>query len=365
VCGSQGATGAACGQSKCVLACSPGLAHCSSNDGDGCETDTTKDAANCGSCGHDCGVETCTGGQCVPTVVAAGSSPVDVAVDATNVYFTTTDGQVLRAPIAGGVPTMLARVPGASYLTVDAQNVYFGVFMPLTQGGAVERVPIAGGQPAVPLTPSGANWPNEVVVQGGMVYFAAQGDSNMSNGYVASVPAGGGMVTVLAQNQVGPEQLAVDAANVYFTNFDYGGNTVMTAPLGGGPATVLAQMGLGSPFGIVIGGSSVYVFDRANGAIYQLPTGAAPDGGVTLPPPICTDPGGGNNSQGTGNLVTDTTRVYWVNALTGNVFACPLDGTNQVTPLVTGLSNPGGLARDAKSIYVCDTGNYRVLRVNK
>jgi hypothetical protein len=229
-------------------------------------------------------------------------------------------------------------------------------------------VPIAGGQPPVPLTPGPVDLPNGVVVRGGTVYFASQGDPSMFNGYVASVPvAGGGPVTILSPNQWGPEQLDVDATNVYFTNFDYGGNMVMMAPLSGaGPTTVLAQKGLVSPFGIVVGGSNVYVFDRNAGAIYAIPIVATPpDGGVTLPPPICTDPNGGNFANGTGNLVKDATNLYWVNAATGIVYACPLDGSNKVTPLVTGLLNPEGLAQDMISLYVCDGGNNRLLRINK
>ena len=51
----------ACVAGKCtVTSCTGTFADCNKNASDGCETDLSKDAANCGACGTSCG----TGGQC-------------------------------------------------------------------------------------------------------------------------------------------------------------------------------------------------------------------------------------------------------------------------------------------------------------
>lgn len=70
---------ASCSASSCGSPiCDPGYDDCSGGFGDGCETDTTKDDANCGGCGKACATEgahvtsnMCRDGQC--DAVCAGS----------------------------------------------------------------------------------------------------------------------------------------------------------------------------------------------------------------------------------------------------------------------------------------------------
>src|SRR5579859_7977141 len=48
------------------------------------------DGKNCGRCGHDCLGDACAGGTCEPVALVLGqSSPQDVAVDDTYLYWTT------------------------------------------------------------------------------------------------------------------------------------------------------------------------------------------------------------------------------------------------------------------------------------
>jgi hypothetical protein len=72
-CGHACTGGAACTDGICVNAsdtCAPGLADCDGSAAtgvDGCEASLHDDDANCGSCGHACGVEErCRGGACRP-----------------------------------------------------------------------------------------------------------------------------------------------------------------------------------------------------------------------------------------------------------------------------------------------------------
>jgi sugar lactone lactonase YvrE len=71
-----------------------------------------------------------------------------------------------------------------------------------------------------------------------------------------AVPLAGGTVTTLvsASGQYA-YGMAVDTANVYWTNF--GDGTVMKVPLGGGAATTLVS-GQDSPVGVAVDATSVY-----------------------------------------------------------------------------------------------------------
>ncbi|HMG20526.1 MAG TPA: hypothetical protein VK607_04385, partial [Kofleriaceae bacterium] len=110
--------------------------------------DTTSDPDNCGSCGHSCGGGACVASTCRPVALAVGqANPHALAVDATSVYWTTADGQVLAAPIAGGRTTVLASGQRSPWgIAVDADRVYW---VNAVASGQVMAVSLAGGTPAV------------------------------------------------------------------------------------------------------------------------------------------------------------------------------------------------------------------------
>lgn len=69
---------AACFAGKCALRCSPGYADCDGISSNGCETNVSTDALNCGSCGHACGPhEACTSGACSVLVCPAHYADCD------------------------------------------------------------------------------------------------------------------------------------------------------------------------------------------------------------------------------------------------------------------------------------------------
>jgi hypothetical protein len=91
------------------------------------------------------------------------------------------------------------------------------------------------------------------------------------NGHIATTPIPPGPITYLATNQQIPRELAVDDANVYWTNF--GDGTVVRVPLGGGTATILAS-GQNQPYGIAVDAANVYwTTSVTNGSVMTVPIG--------------------------------------------------------------------------------------------
>jgi hypothetical protein len=77
----------------------------------------------------------------------------------------------------------------------------------------------------------------------------------VDDGVVMKAPLGGGSPEVLASGQGRPNCIAVDDANVYWTNL--GGGTITKIPIEGGTPMTLAS-GQHGPGGIAVDGKSVY-----------------------------------------------------------------------------------------------------------
>ena len=72
-----------------------------------CAADLSTSAEHCGRCNHSCLGGTCAAGKCQPVTLATRSSPYDIALDATDVYWTDKGGGALlpnvsTVPKAGG-----------------------------------------------------------------------------------------------------------------------------------------------------------------------------------------------------------------------------------------------------------------------
>ena len=199
--------GNTCSQGQCVPLCPAGFAQCPS----GC-SDTSSDAANCGSCGTACNGQTCVEGHCVAAssiqFVTGLSAPSGLAVDATNLYVTdpgtNTVWQVNKTTLAQTPLGTSQANPGA--IAVDGAYAYWSS----AGGQAILRAPIGGATPFQPVYSTGAG-DRLLAVDDVDVYWVDQA------GIHAAAKAGGGAVRGLPgnPNTSMPSYLSQDQGGLY------------------------------------------------------------------------------------------------------------------------------------------------------
>ncbi len=305
-----------------------------------------------------------------PTILATGQFVTDLKVDATNAYWADQTGAISKVPTAGGTATVLgtlsAAYNGGPVLALDANNVY------IAGGSGVASVPKTGG--AMNILVVGENPTGALALEGQRLYWGEAWTSTAANSAVIhSMSIDGGPVSDLAANlaELGATSVAVDSANLYFTNLGEG--TVNQVLLAGGPVVMLAndQEGLN---GIAVGDSHVYWANFAG------PIGA-PEG-QPPPTPTATDgtvdrvPIGGGATQTLATSYTmnavavDATHFYFstVDDASGDLVieSAPIDGG---TPTVLACAGAWiGPVVDDTAIYwvnVSDTSFESVMRLPK
>lgn len=147
------------------------------------------------------------------TAIVTGQAAHRLAIDATNIYWTTqgpvtADGAIMKMSQQGGSPTTLVSGrTGAAGIAVDATSVYWTEW---NENGSLMKVPLAGGTPVALATFTDHNLPHLVATDGQNVYWTA------SDG-VRKTPASGGE-TVLIGSKVGnPYEIVVDSKSVYWS----------------------------------------------------------------------------------------------------------------------------------------------------
>lgn len=218
-------------------------------------------------------------------------------------------------------------------LAVDATTVYWAERNIGAFTGRVLSIPLEGGPPTV--LASGSMDPVGIAVDDANVYWTDTADPD---GQVMKLPKSGGAPTALATEQPWAHGIAIDAANIYWTNtvsMDQG--SVNTMPIGGGaPTTLAAQQD--SPHSIAVAGGSVFWATLVG--VMRVPIGG---GSATV----------AADGAFPGALTADGTHLYWANSgyPGGKIMKLPLAGGDAIELVPTSHDSVVGVAVDDTSVY--------------
>jgi sugar lactone lactonase YvrE len=262
----------------------------------------------------------CQGGQCQPFTVAGGGF-VEIAIDATNAYWTTSS-VVNQVALAGGTTTLLASGLGeGAGIAVDATSVYWA-----DNAGTLDKAPIGGGSITMLVTTGD---PAQVAVDGTDVYYSETGNHKISK-----VPIAGGSVVTLVSTITGaaPGDMTIDANNVYWCTTTTPVEVRMVPKSGGSFVTLAPSQVQAS--GVAVDATSVYW--------------AAPFAGEIRKVPIT---GGTYTSLFTGQtspnrLALDGATLYWTSG--SGVWRGPVSG-GTATKVIGGATYD--IKVDASAIY--------------
>jgi hypothetical protein len=323
-----------CVASSCaVAACTPGYGDCNGTYADGCEVNLLNDPLNCNVCAYSC--TACVNGAC-PLAAFIRHQPVNIALDPNNVYWTNDSG-VRSVPKSGGGATVLSSSGYPFGIAVAGTHLFWSD--PSTN--AINRIETDGTNPMVLTT--GPVSPGSMVTTDGMnVYWA-----NYQGQSVFQVPVNGGTATPVATGLgSGATGVAVLGGTVYWAV----GQTIQSAPVGGGAVSVLASNQVG-PSGIVATAMGIYwTTITPQNAVMGL------FNGTTVPTTIA------GNQPGVVEIATDGVNLYWTTYVT--LAKAPLGG-GAVTVLVANQSTPQGLAVDDTSVYWYDDGTKTINKAPK
>jgi hypothetical protein len=322
-----------------------------------CAANLMIDPDNCGSCGHSCLGGGCNAGACMPITLASGTNVVGsigLAVDATYVYWTNQNGAnsaINKVGITGGTPSPV--VSGTAYSNlqdVATDNKGFVYWTLKGAGGSVQRA-VPSGMSLATIASNQGN-PDWIASNGTTVFW-----TNQATNQVVSAPADAATVTPTQlnnsnENGTVPAGVAIDSVNVYYATKTAGGGLAEYVPLAGGSVT---ELGSGSYSTIAVDDDNVYwTGGFASHVVYQNSKTGTPSSvsiiasGGTLSCPL--------------HLASDGTNVYFfdqgtdssgnVKVGTGALYRVPIGNTGPLPPpLVSGLTNPQGMAIDPKAVY--------------
>lgn len=327
--------GATCNAGTCE--CPAGQTACP----EGC-FDLQTDRQRCGSCSTTCRYS-CAAGFCFNQIVepTVGVNPerVDIAVNATHVYFARSQAGTVSRILNDG--TALQELTGSqtfpASITLDANNVYWTAVP-----GSILRMPLGGGSPVELATSPDpyALQPADIAVGATHVFWTNEGFP----GSVAKVPLEGGTSTVLASGDAlaNPRAIAIDDTHVYWANWgstDGAISSVMKVPQDGGTVTVLAS-GLDNVIDIAVDAGQVYfvINNQYVRALARVSTGGGPVTTLSANHATC--------------IAVDSTGVYVGGAgeYQNSVVRYSLDAEGE-TVLGGGAFFSNSIALDANSVF--------------
>jgi hypothetical protein len=295
-------------------------------------TDSSSDAVT------DSTIDVSEGGVTTTTLVVNQNTIVDIAIDSTNVYWTS--GKLVSSCALGGCsqqPTVLVTDSNfTAEIATDSVNVYF-------QGYGVESCAVGGCSSPTQLSEGGYG----MATDGVDVFYGVVGNPGLAKCDV------GGCSNPPPRLIYGGNynQFAVDSTNVYWTNRFNGSEVFLCAKAGcNGTGTLLAdgQGGVNGPQGIAIDATNVYWTNTGNGTIQSCAITGCNDKPTTL----------ATQQNNPVDIATDGAFVYWVEQGAGTVRKCAVTGcSNSPATLASNLSNPVAIEVDSTSVYFAASGS--------
>jgi hypothetical protein len=320
--------------------------------GDAAERDGT---ATDGEGGNGRDARGCSQGPVTPTVLSPSLNAIGPAVsDATTIYFLSRTGSppnnyaIQSIAKRGGSPTTIfGPTTQIHNLAVDATNVYF------TTPGSVLRCALSGCGNAPSTVATLQVNPEEIVTNGTSVFYTLSSSTSIMTCPVAGCGSG---PTVFADTGDLPVDIATDGVKLYWTSLPneggVGAGAVSSCPLRGcsGGPTVLAS-GQENPAGISTDGVHVFWSDIENPA--------------TVPGTIeeCNVNGCGSQPTTVGRAWDNSPtyaageQVYWGDY--GSVLQCEANGCSSMPTQVFSNATFGQLvASDSSGLYfLTDVGS--------
>ena len=206
--------------------------------------------------------------------------PVPIGLNASDggasfVYWGTVQGQVARGAVDGGTPVTLFAPTGAPpffpSLEVTSDGVFalnetlYGDAGNIPNSGSILRIGLDGGTPTTLV--SGLNTPEELVVNGGMVYWTAIADAGSPHeAGTSSVarPSHGGPSTLIVGGQNMPAAIATDGQYLYWGT----AGAIIRAKMDGSEASTLATTP--GAFELVLDATSLYWTVNSAGTVMKI-----------------------------------------------------------------------------------------------
>jgi hypothetical protein len=236
------------------------------------------------------------GGSGGPVPLAETSDDIEgIAVDATDVYFTTlVAGEIRRVPKLGGdIQTIATGQKRPWGIALNEEYAYWAnqgtddVGAPGNDGSIMSLRKIGGPEPTT--LAAGEQMPTAIAIEDTTLVWA-DGPWGAANGMIRSfdLTSDGGAATSLAANLDNPSVLVVGGEKVYFPLDGDLGNpgTISSVPLAGGPSTTFASFATDAPLALAADASSLYygAIGAQAGAVLKIPLGGGAPIAFALPP---------------------------------------------------------------------------------
>lgn len=260
------------------------------------------------------------------------------------------DGMSGDADAAPAGPVALASdAPNARQLAVDGVDVFWIDYVAGDGGpvGRVMSVPVAGGTEATLATTSGSK-PQYLAIDSANVYWSDD------SGALRQVAKQGGSVTTLVSTGASA-QIAANGGEVYYA---VSGTSVSRVGIDAGAGQSLSTSG--NPIDLVVLAGNVYWANATLGLIEYVSTST----GGTPSTLVAPDPEAGAgefvSTTPVQNLITDGTSLYWnrspAGSYAGAIMAVAAGGGSPSVVVNTSADTPFSIATDGSQIYYLDIG---------